>query len=179
VTRHGDVELWQFLLANVAGVASVDGGTHAPSSQGALITLSPDALVRVVASRWPWQVWCLISPLCSQICPFCAITVAPPRLPMLIRTARLCSIAGASRKIETVFNTLAYFDGIHFAARANSPTLFSTALTDEICPPSTIFAAYNHYAGPKQIKVWPYNGHEGGETFQSMEKLRFLAHLWR
>jgi cephalosporin-C deacetylase len=81
-------------------------------------------------------------------------------------------------KIETVFNTLTYFDGVHFAARATSPALFSTGLMDEICPPSTIFAAYNHYAGPKQIKVWPYNSHEGGETFQSIEKLRFLAHIW-
>lgn len=82
-------------------------------------------------------------------------------------------------KIETVFNTLAYFDGMHFAPRATSPALFSTALMDEICPPSTVFAAYNHYAGPKQIKVWPYNQHEGGETFQNIEKLRFLADLWR
>jgi cephalosporin-C deacetylase len=81
--------------------------------------------------------------------------------------------------METVLNTLAYFDGIHFAARASSPTLFSVALMDEICPPSTVFAAYNHYAGLKQINVWPYNGHEGGETFQNIEKLRFLATLWR
>ncbi len=80
---------------------------------------------------------------------------------------------------DTVLNTLAYFDGIHFAARALSPALFSAALMDEISPPSTVFAAYNYYAGPKQIKVWPYNGHEGGETFQSIEKLRFLANLWR
>lgn len=82
-------------------------------------------------------------------------------------------------KIETVFNTLAYFDGMHFAARAGSPALFSTALMDEICPPSTVFAAYNHYSGPKQIKVWPYNQHEGGETFQNIEKLKFLATMWR
>lgn len=81
-------------------------------------------------------------------------------------------------KVERVFNTLAYFDGMHFAARAHTAALFSTALMDQVCPPSTVFAAYNHFAGPKQIKVWPYNGHEGGETFQNMEKLRFLANLW-
>jgi len=77
-----------------------------------------------------------------------------------------------------VFNTLAYFDGMHFAPRATSPALFSVALMDDTCPPSTVFAAYNQYAGPKEITVWPYNGHEGGETFQSIEKLRFLANLW-
>jgi len=49
---------------------------------------------------------------------------------------------------------------------------------DEVCPPSTVFAAYNHYAGPKQIKVWPYNHHEGGESFQSVEKMKFLQKLF-
>ena len=78
-------------------------------------------------------------------------------------------------KIETVFNTLAYFDGVNFAAHSNTPALFSTALMDDVCPPRTVFAAYNHYAGPKQIKVWPYNQHEGGETDQVIEKMRFLA----
>jgi cephalosporin-C deacetylase len=82
-------------------------------------------------------------------------------------------------KIETVFSTLAYFDGMNFAARASSPALFSVGLMDDVTPPSTVFAAYNYYGGPKQIKIWPYNGHEGGETFQSVEKLAFLDHLWR
>ena len=81
-------------------------------------------------------------------------------------------------KIDTVFNTLAYFDGVNFAARAQCPAFFSVGLMDEICPPSTVFAAYNHYAGPKQIKVWPYNHHEGGESFQSVEKMRFLQKLF-
>lgn len=81
-------------------------------------------------------------------------------------------------KVETVFNTLSYFDGVNFATRARASSLFSVALMDEICPPSTVFAAYNHYAGPKEIKVWPYNHHEGGESFQTREKLRFLAALW-
>jgi cephalosporin-C deacetylase len=82
-------------------------------------------------------------------------------------------------KIETVFTTLSYFDGMNFAARANSPALFSVGLMDEICPPSTVFAAYNHYAGPKQIRIWPYNRHEGGETFQAVEKVKFLGEIWR
>ncbi len=90
--------------------------------------------------------------------------------------ARFCQIH--RNKVETVFATLTYFDGLNFAARAGAPALFSTGLMDDICPPSTVFAAYNHYGGPKQIKVWPYNRHEGGETFQNLEKMRFLADLW-
>jgi cephalosporin-C deacetylase len=82
-------------------------------------------------------------------------------------------------KIETVFQTLAYFDGVNFAARANAPALFSVGLMDDVCPPSTVFAAYNHYGGPKDIRVWKYNKHEGGETLQSAERVRFLADLWK
>lgn len=80
--------------------------------------------------------------------------------------------------VETVFNTLDYFDGVNFSARANTPALFSVALMDTTCPPSTVFAAYNHYTGPKQINVWPFNQHEGGQTFQSVEKLAFLKKIW-
>jgi cephalosporin-C deacetylase len=78
-------------------------------------------------------------------------------------------------QVETVFRTLTYFDGVNFAARARARALFSVALMDDICPPSTVFAAYNHYAGPKSISVWPYNQHEGGQTYQALEQLKFLA----
>ena len=76
--------------------------------------------------------------------------------------------------IEQVFATLAYFDGVNLAARCTMPGLFSTALMDDVCPPSTVFAAYNHYAGAKDIKVWAYNGHEGGGDEQTIAKMHFL-----
>ncbi len=82
-------------------------------------------------------------------------------------------------QIETVFHTLSYFDGVNFAARSNAAALFSVGLMDEICPPSTVFAAYNHYAGPKSIKVWEFNEHEGGETYQLWEKMQFLGGRWK
>lgn len=81
-------------------------------------------------------------------------------------------------KVETVFNTLAFFDGMSFAARAKATALFSVGLMDTICPPSTVYAAYNHYAGPKDIRVYEYNNHEGGQTFQAQAKLDFLRALW-
>lgn len=81
-------------------------------------------------------------------------------------------------RAEEVFTTLSYFDGVNFAARAGCPALFSTALMDDVCPPSTVFAAYNHYAGPKDICVWPFNDHSGGQSYQRLEQLRFLARLW-
>jgi cephalosporin-C deacetylase len=81
-------------------------------------------------------------------------------------------------KEDTVFATLAYFDGVNFAARARAQALFSAGLMDDTCPPSTVFAAYNHYAGPKEILVWRYNQHEGGGTFQAQAKIAFLRGMW-
>ena len=81
-------------------------------------------------------------------------------------------------QVETVFATLAYFDGVHFAARARAEALFSVGLMDNICPPSTVYAAYNVYAGKKEIRIYPYNGHEGGQNLHLQEKLRFLRALW-
>lgn len=82
-------------------------------------------------------------------------------------------------KVDTVFNTLSYFDGIDFASRAQARALFSVGLMDEVCPPSTVYAAYNYWAGEKDIKVYPYNGHEGGGSYQTVERLRFLKGLWK
>jgi cephalosporin-C deacetylase len=82
-------------------------------------------------------------------------------------------------KVDTVFNTLSYFDGLNFATRATAKTLFSVALMDQICPPSTVYAAYNYWTGEKDIKVYPYNGHEGGGSYQAVEKVRFMQGIWK
>ena len=56
--------------------------------------------------------------------------------------------------------------------------IFSVGLMDLICPPSTVFAAYNHFAGPKDVRIYQYNDHEGGENYQTVEKVKFLAKMW-
>ncbi|WP_102507683.1 acetylxylan esterase [Sanguibacter massiliensis] len=77
---------------------------------------------------------------------------------------------------EQVFRTLAYFDGVTHARRATAPLLTSAALRDMVCPPSTIYAAFNAYAGTdKEIVVWPWNGHEGGGGHMAPRQLAWLA----
>jgi len=77
-------------------------------------------------------------------------------------------------KVSSTMGTLAYFDGVNFAKRAKAPALFSTGLMDQICPPSTVFAAKNHYAGPAEISVYPFNGHEGGQGHHFLKQLSWL-----
>lgn len=80
-------------------------------------------------------------------------------------------------QIGEVFKTLSYVDVVNHAKRAKTPALFSVGLADLITPPSTVFAAYNWYAGTKSMAVYPYNGHEGGGAHHELEKLQFVADL--
>jgi cephalosporin-C deacetylase len=89
--------------------------------------------------------------------------------------ARFC--VAQRDQVERVFQTLAYFDGVNFAPRVTARALVSVALMDEICPPSTVFAAYNYLPEPKEMRVWAYNNHEGGGGHQIVEKLRFMRAL--
>ena len=77
--------------------------------------------------------------------------------------------------VETALATLSYFDVAILGGRATAPALFSVGLMDETCPPSTVYAAYNRYGGPKEIREYPFNDHEGGEAFHQVAKLRWLA----
>jgi cephalosporin-C deacetylase-like acetyl esterase len=41
----------------------------------------------------------------------------------------------------------------------------------------TVFAAYNHCARPKEIRVWPDNGHEAGQLAGQADRYAFFAGL--
>lgn len=77
-----------------------------------------------------------------------------------------------SDRVEAVFTTLSYVDVVNHAKRAQPPALLSVGLADDITPPSTVFAAFNHYAG---TAVYEFNGHEGGGTRHLRAQLDFLA----
>jgi cephalosporin-C deacetylase len=76
--------------------------------------------------------------------------------------------------VDRVHRTLAYFDGVNFARRATAPALFSVGLMDAICPPSTVYGAFNEYSGEHEMLVWEYNGHEGGGILDEARTLDFL-----
>ncbi|MFC7404785.1 acetylxylan esterase [Georgenia alba] len=85
-------------------------------------------------------------------------------------------------RAEDAFRTLSYLDGVSFARRADAPTLFSVALMDTTCPPSTVYAAFNNYgarAGDvvKDIEVYRYNQHEGGQAAQLTRQIAWLADI--
>jgi cephalosporin-C deacetylase len=76
--------------------------------------------------------------------------------------------------VDRALRTLSYVDVAILGRRATAPALFSVGLMDETTPPSTVYAAFNHYGGPKEIREYPYNDHEGGEAFHDVVKIAWL-----
>ncbi len=62
---------------------------------------------------------------------------------------------------DEFFHTLGYIDLQHLAHRIKAEVLMFTGLMDDICPPSTQFAAYNKMTCEKNMVIYPDFGHEG------------------
>ena len=76
--------------------------------------------------------------------------------------------------IPRALDTLRYIDCALLARRITAATLVSVGLMDDICPPSTVFAAYNEInVADKEIAVYPYSGHSWPQAHVE----RQLGHL--
>lgn len=146
--------------------AAVDGDRIAVTggSQGGGISLAAAALDPAVKA---------VMPDVPFLCDFPRAVNLTPRDPF----PEISRFLAVHRdKVARVFETLGYFDGVSFAARTRSAALFSVGLMDTICPPSTIFAAYNAFAGDdKSIIEYGFNDHEGGGAFQERAQLDWLV----
>ncbi|WP_426996837.1 acetylxylan esterase [Pseudarthrobacter sp. N5] len=86
---------------------------------------------------------------------------------------------------EPMLAVLNYFDGVNLGSAATAPALFSVAQMDDICPPSTVFASFNAYGTgtgtgtqtAKDIEVYRFNNHEGGQEHHWIKQLQFLRTL--
>jgi cephalosporin-C deacetylase len=76
---------------------------------------------------------------------------------------------------EKALATLDYFDTVNFADQIKAPTLLSIGLRDDICPPQTGYALYNRLSCPKELRVYPDAGHEGGGFVHAQLKTEWLG----
>ena len=72
------------------------------------------------------------------------------------------------RRADHVFEKLGYIDIQFLAPRIKAKVLMGTGLIDEICPPSSQFAAYNKITSEKEVVFYPDFGHEDLPGFQDM-----------
>jgi cephalosporin-C deacetylase len=148
-------------LAGAGGTVAVSGG-----SQGGGLALAAAALHRDAVS------------VCHADVPFLcdiqrAITLAPqgpyPEIPDFL--------AENVALIDAALDTLRYIDCALLARRITAPTLVSVGLMDPICPPSTVFAAYNEINADKDIVVYPYSGHSVPHAHTEPQLRHLRRHL--
>jgi cephalosporin-C deacetylase-like acetyl esterase len=59
----------------------------------------------------------------------------------------------------TVLQVARYFDGMNFATRSKAEAILSVGFIDTVCPPTSVYAAYNNLPGKKQMVVKPLMKH--------------------
>lgn len=55
--------------------------------------------------------------------------------------------------------TSAYYDVVNFARQVRAPGWYSWGFNDTVCPPTSMYAAYNVITAPRQLMLYPETGH--------------------
>ena len=129
-------------------ITGADKVAVAGASQGGALALAASALAPPLIR------------VCHADVPFLcdiqrAITVAPD--PPFTEVPEF--LAHNVELIPAALDTLRYVDCALLARRITAECLLSVGLMDTICPPSTVFAAYNEITSGKAIAVHPYTTH--------------------
>jgi len=67
-------------------------------------------------------------------------------------------------RTDDVWNTLEYFDGLHFAPRVHCPALVYVGLQDNVCPPATGHALFRAIGSAEKVfRAFDGYGHDGGK----------------
>lgn len=77
---------------------------------------------------------------------------------------------------DEIFTRLGYIDLQFLAPRIKADVLMFTGLMDDVCPPSTQFAAFNKMTCKKDVVLYPDFGHEGLPDSNEMA-FKFFAEL--
>ena len=122
------------------------------ASQGGALALASAALeprVKMVASTYPFlsdykRVWEM--DLCKR---------AYEELAYYIR-----HMDPRQQRMDAMFETLGYIDVSNLVSRIKGEVYMFLSLMDDVCPPSTQFAAYNKIKSKKSCEIYPNHGHE-------------------
>jgi cephalosporin-C deacetylase len=143
----------------VETAADLDGADPARiavsgSSQGGALALAASALTASDLSTAKVAV-------CHADVPFlCDIQRAITLAPKAPYTEVPEFLAQNVDLIPAALDTLRYIDCALLARRITAQCLLSTGLMDAVCPPSTVFAAYNEITAAKDIAVYLFSSHE-------------------
>jgi cephalosporin-C deacetylase-like acetyl esterase len=66
---------------------------------------------------------------------------------------------------EEIYSLLSYFDIKNLTQWIECPVIMGIGVQDEVCPPHTNFAAFNHVTSEKKWMAFPEHGHSVGKEF--------------
>ena len=55
--------------------------------------------------------------------------------------------------------TLGYYDVVNFARRVTIPGFYTWGYNDLVCPPTSMYSAYNVINAPKELHIFQETGH--------------------
>ncbi len=77
-------------------------------------------------------------------------------------------------RTEEKLRTATYFDVVNFARRIKIPGFYSFGYNDEVCPPTSMYAAYNVIGAPKRLVLALETGHATGTEQKEMSETYLL-----
>jgi cephalosporin-C deacetylase len=137
-------------VETAASLDGVDGSQIAVSgaSQGGALALATAALLGIAITA------------CHADVPFlCDIGRGVTLSPKMPYAEVAEFLAQQVDLVPAALDTLRYVDCALLARRITADCLLSVGLMDEVCPPSTVYAAYNEITAPKQLAVYPFGVH--------------------
>ncbi|MDQ8197072.1 acetylxylan esterase [Pelagicoccus enzymogenes] len=75
---------------------------------------------------------------------------------------------------EDMIATTAYYDGVNFAKRLTVPGSFAFGYNDTVCPPTSMYSAYNVITAPKDLTIQVDMGHGPSNAFRDETFQRIL-----
>lgn len=140
-------------------------------SQGGALTMVCAALVPEVS---------LLAPMYPFLCDYKRVLeLNLPSMAYMELKEYLRMFDPTYAHIDETLNTLGYIDIVNLAGRIKGETLLAVTLDDDVCPPSTVFAAYNNISAKKDIRIYPHHGHEPLPCFMDEVLQKFQDELCR
>ena len=78
-----------------------------------------------------------------------------------------------------ILNAVRYYDSTNFARLIQTETIMSVGFIDQVCPPTTVYAAYNSLTGKKRIVNMPLVSHEAVDIQEKSFDEAVLEHIAR
>jgi cephalosporin-C deacetylase len=83
----------------------------------------------------------------------------------------------SSNYVDSKFETVKYYDVVNFARQLTQPGWYSWGFNDNVCPPTSMYAAYNQIISPRELHIFQDTGHWTYPEQQEMRKKWLLEKL--